>query len=140
MNTRGFVAVIGALFVTLSLAASAALAVPASPASKSMSGDAMSGLGVKTVKITSPVAPGGTVKVDAQTMGNAECAITVELKSGASEAKALAPKKASGRGTVSWSWKLAATAADGKSPVTVSCKLGGKEGKAEGQLEIKKKM
>jgi hypothetical protein len=115
----------------------AAPASPAAPATKAPA--AMADLEVKIVNVTSPAAPGGTVMVAAKTAANANCSISVVLKSGASTNKALAAKKATPKGDVSWSWTLAANTAPGKVPVTVSCKSMGKEAKAEGEFEVKGK-
>ena len=80
---------------------------------------------VAITSLTSPVSPGSTASVTAQTAGGAACTIVVEYKSGPSRASGLGSKTASASGTVSWSWTVGTQTTPGSWPVTVTCTSGG---------------
>lgn len=93
---------------------------------------------VAITKLTSPVKPGSDATCEIKTEPNALCKIEVKLKSGVSTAAALKAIHADDKGVAAWNWKVAANAAVGEWPVTVSCSLKGAKGTAAGTLKIAK--
>jgi len=75
--------------------------------------------------VTSPVAPGGTATLVAQTMPGAACTITVYYKSGPSQASGLEPKTADSSGGVSWTWKVGSRTSLGTWRVVVTASANG---------------
>jgi competence protein ComEC len=77
--------------------------------------------GLEIVSVTSPVSRGATARLVAQTSPGASCSITVEYKSGPSQAAGLDPKKADSSGGVAWSWKVGTRTTPGEWPIYVQC-------------------
>jgi hypothetical protein len=78
------------------------------------------------VRITSiapnPVNPGQYMTLKSQTGSNAACAITVTYASGrVSSAAGLEPKRATGAGAVSWTWKVGTRTGAGTATANVAC-------------------
>jgi hypothetical protein len=76
---------------------------------------------VDKLSVSSPVAPGAVAAVSARTLPGAECTITVQVKSGPSQAQGLEPQKAAADGSLSWNWRVGSTTSEGTYPIEVSC-------------------
>ena len=82
-------------------------------------------LSLQIVSVTSPVKAGSSATLVAQTKPNAECAITVYLKSGPSRAAGLTKKNADSDGKASWTWKVGSSATPGDYKIVVTASLNG---------------
>jgi endonuclease YncB( thermonuclease family) len=82
-------------------------------------------LSLQIVSVTSPVKAGTSATLVAQTKSNAECAITVYLKSGPSTAAGLTKKNADSDGKASWTWKIGSSTTPGTYKIVVTAGLGG---------------
>jgi len=67
-------------------------------------------MAVKIISVTSPVNPGSTVTLFAQTKPGALCEVNAGYKLSAGEAKTLYPKQAETSGLVSWTWTVDSSA------------------------------
>ena len=79
-------------------------------------------MAVKIISVTSPVNPGSTVTLFAQTKPGALCEVNAGYKLIAGEAKTLYPKQAETSGLVSWTWTVDSSATPGKYAATISAK------------------
>ncbi|MGH9549072.1 MAG: hypothetical protein ACRD3W_06855, partial [Terriglobales bacterium] len=96
-------------------------------------------LTVKIVNITSPVKAGSDATVAVETAADANCKITVKLKSGPATAAGLKGQKADSTGKASWTWKVASNTAVGDWPVEVTASMkGSKSASATGSLKVTK--
>ncbi len=77
-------------------------------------------LNLESISVTSPVAPGGTATLTIKTAPGASCNITVNYKSGPSQAQGLEAKVADANGNVSWTWKVGTTTTPGNWPISVA--------------------
>lgn len=79
-------------------------------------------MAVKIISVTTPVSPGSTVTLFAQTKPGAMCEVNTGYKVSANEAKTLYPKQAETSGLISWTWTVDSSATPGKYAVTISAK------------------
>ncbi len=79
-------------------------------------------IAVKIISVTSPVSPGSTITLFAQTEPGAICEVDTGYKLSANEAKTLYPKQAEASGLISWTWTVDSSATPGKYAVTISAK------------------
>ena len=82
-------------------------------------------LSIQIVSVTSPVKAGTSATLVVQTKSNAECTITVYLKSGPSTAAGLTKKNADSDGNTSWTWKVGSSTTPGTYKIVVTAGLGG---------------
>ncbi len=75
---------------------------------------------IEITSVTSPVCPGESATLEAQTTPGADCDITVYYKSGPSTASGLYPKTADSDGYVSWTWKVGTNTTPGSWRIVVS--------------------
>jgi hypothetical protein len=92
---------------------------------------------VVITSLTSPISPGSTASVTAQTAGGATCTVVVEYKSGPSSAAGLGPKTAGTSGAVTWSWTIGTHTTPGSWPVTVACTSGGASASATESVVVR---
>lgn len=85
---------------------------------------------------TDSVAQGGDASVTVRTEASAACEIEVLYDSGPSQASGLDPKTASSAGKAIWSWRVGGKTKTGTYPITVTCRLGDKEGVLELELKV----
>lgn len=90
------------------VAASAALAATSSSAT------------ARLISVTSPVARGEHATLVAHVVPARRCSITVNYKSGPSEAQGLNPKRPR-HGRVSWTWMVGTNTTPGRWPIQVNC-------------------
>lgn len=82
---------------------------------------AEAGAGSLEIMVTSPVAPGDTVRATVQTAAGSRCTIEVTYRSGPSEAQGLDPVTAGEDGAVSWTWIVGINTTPGDWVVAVEC-------------------
>ena len=80
---------------------------------------------LEIVSVTSPIGKGYTANLQAKTVPEAYCTITVYYKSGPSGASGLYGKTADGDGNVSWSWKVGTRTTPGSWRIVVTSSLDG---------------
>jgi hypothetical protein len=83
------------------------------------------GLFLEIVSVTSPIGKGYTATLQAKTVPEAYCTITVYYKSGPSSASGLYGKTADSQGNVSWSWKVGTRTTPGSWRIVVTASLDG---------------
>jgi len=94
-------------------------------------------LAVKIVNMTSEVRAGATATIDVKTAAGARCSITVEYKSGPSEAKGLGSKKAKSDGRVAWSWLVGSRTTSGRWPIAIRCSKGDRDGQLSTRFQVR---
>jgi len=82
-------------------------------------------LSLQIVSVTSPVKAGDSANLVAKTKPNAECTITVYLKSDTSGAAGLTKKNADSDGKASWTWKVGSSTTHGEYKIVVTAGLNG---------------
>jgi hypothetical protein len=90
------------------------------------------------LSVTSPVSPGAVASLSARTLPGAECTITVYVKSGASQAQGLEPKKAATDGSLSWNWRVGSSTSEGVYPIEVFCSKNGQTLTKEVKYSVRK--
>ena len=104
----------------VALVAATALVV-AAPASTAVDAAARGAASVRIMSVTSPVSRGGHATLTARVSpARVLCSITVMYKSGPSQARGVAPKRAV-NGRVSWTWMVGTRTTGGSWPIYVEC-------------------
>ena len=80
---------------------------------------------LEIVSVSSPIGKGYTATLQALTVPEAYCTITVYYKSGPSSASGLYGKTADSQGNVSWSWKVGTRTTPGSWRIVVTASLDG---------------
>lgn len=75
---------------------------------------------IQLVGISENVSPGSRAYIKVQGKPNTEYSITVEYKSGYSEAEGLYSKNSDNSGYISWNWKVGTKTSEGTYPVTIT--------------------
>lgn len=75
---------------------------------------------IQLVGISENVSPGSRAYIKVQGKPNTEYSITVEYKSGYSEAEGLYSKNSDNSGYISWNWKIGTKTSEGTYPVTIT--------------------
>lgn len=105
-----------------SLSAETQATSPSPPETSTSMSAAPPSAGVRITSVTSPVSPGQTASLAAQTSANSGCSLAVTLPSGSqSTSQGLGPKTADSSGAVTWSWKIGTRTGAGTATATVSC-------------------
>lgn len=96
------------------------------------------GTSLTVESVTSPVMPGATATLIAKTDPNAKCLIEVTYDQVKAVDNGLLQKTADKEGSVSWTWKVAPAAAEGKWPAKVTCTNKKSSTIAQGELVVSK--
>ena len=94
-------------------------------------------LAVKVKSRTETVSRGDKATVSVRTSPKAKCSIEVDYASGPSKAAGLGDKTASATGDATWSWTVSSRTTRGTWPVSVTCGLGDRTGKAETSVTVR---
>ena len=92
---------------------------------------------IDVISLTSPIHAGSTANLTIQTLPGATCSITVNLKSGASQAAGLGPQIADVSGKASWSWKIGAATTPGRWSILIRSVLNDKTATISIPFEVK---
>ena len=95
-------------------------------------------IGASVQSLLSPVKAGEETTIIIKTGSDATCVIVASYNKTPSKDPELAPKKASDRGSVEWTWTVDTATAPGKYPIKVTCDRDKKVGYVEGYLEVTK--
>lgn len=95
-------------------------------------------LSISVVSLTSPVKPGANATLRIQTAPGADCSITVNYKSGPSQAAGLGAQIANSSGLVTWSWKVGTRTSPGVWNIVVVARHSGKTETLSIPFEVKK--
>lgn len=90
------------------------------------------------LSVSSPISPGAVASLSTRTLPAADCSITVYVKSGPSQAQGLEAKKAGADGSLSWSWRVGSSTAEGVFPIEVVCSKNGQTVSKEVSYTVRK--
>jgi hypothetical protein len=93
-------------------------------------------MAIEVISLTETVPQNGDASISIRTDPGAECFITVEYASGASDAEGLEAQVANDQGVVSWTWRVGRRTTEGTWPITVACGLPGKLGRLETSFTV----
>lgn len=100
--------------------------------------DPNANVGVSVQVFSTPVQPGQNASISIRTNQLATCTIAVKYGEALAVDSGLAKKTADDYGTVSWSWTVPATTAEGKGTVKVDCANKAKSGSVTADLIVKR--
>ena len=88
------------------------------------------------VALTSPVRRGHDARLTVRTAPETQCLLLVQYRVGGAPANVAIPKRADGKGLVSWTWRVDPKATPGSWPIIVHCSDKFKGNMEERRLEL----
>ena len=88
------------------------------------------------VALTSPVRRGHDARLTVRTAPDTQCLLLVQYRVGGAPANVAIPKRADGKGLISWTWRVDPKATPGSWPIIVHCSDKFKGNMEERRLEL----